>query len=109
MHKSPNLGLDLQGGLAVTLQAVPPKGRSLPEADHDRSVEIMRTRVDKIGASEPEIRKQGTDQIVIELPGIKDAGSAASLIGKTAQLELYDLEGSVTGPSRDINGQPVAS
>ena len=109
VHKEPKLGLDLQGGLAVTLQAVPPRGRSLTEADLDRSIEIMRNRVDKIGVSEPEIRKQGEDQIVIELPGIKDPGSAAALIGKTATLELYDLETSVTGPSRDINGQPVAA
>ncbi|MDQ3894773.1 MAG: protein translocase subunit SecD, partial [Actinomycetota bacterium] len=44
----------------------------------------------------------------IELPGIRDPATAASLIGKTAQLELYDLETSVTGPSADISGQPRA-
>ena len=107
VHKSPTLGLDLQGGLEVTLQAVPPPDRDLTEQDLDRSVDIMRNRVDKLGVTEPEIRKQGSDQIVIQLPGVKDPQAAAEIIGKTAQLELYDLETSLTGPSVSIRGEPV--
>ena len=42
----PTLGLDLQGGLEVTLQAVPPPNRPLQESDLNRSVEILRDRVD---------------------------------------------------------------
>jgi SecD/SecF fusion protein len=106
IHKSPTLGLDLQGGLEVVLKAVPEKNQKLQESDLDRSVEIMRSRVDKIGVSEPEIRKQGSDQIVIELPGVHDQARAAELIGKTAKLELYDLQADLTGPSRDIQGNP---
>ena len=107
LHKKPTLGLDLQGGLEVTLQAVPPPNRSLTKDDLSRSVDIMRNRVDKLGVSEPNITKQGSDQIVIELPGVKDAEAAARIIGTTAQLELYDLETSLTGPSISIQGQPV--
>ncbi len=107
LHKSPTLGLDLQGGLEVTLQAVPPPDRDLTEEDLDRSVDIMRNRVDKLGVSEPEIRTQGDDQIVIQLPGVENPEAAAEIIGTTAQLELYDLESSVTGPSVDIRGEPV--
>jgi SecD/SecF fusion protein len=109
IHQTPNLGLDLQGGLEVVLKAVPDKNKKLTQSDLDRSISIMRNRVDKLGVSEPEIRKQGDDQIVIELPGIKDPEAAAALIGKTAQLELYDLETSVYGPSRDVNGQPQST
>ena len=65
-------GLDLQGGLEVVLKAQPPKGHKLTPADLDRSVSIMRNRVDKLGVSEPEIRKQGSDQIVIQLAGVHD-------------------------------------
>ncbi len=104
VHKKPTLGLDLQGGLEVVLQAVPPKGHKLTAEDIDRSVEIMRNRVDKLGVSEPEIRKQGSNQIVIELAGVHDPRQAAQIIGKTARLELYDLETSVTGPSRGALG-----
>ena len=107
-HKEATLGLDLQGGLEVTLQAVPPKDRDLTSEDLDRSVEIMRSRVDRLGVAEPEIRTQGDDQIAIQLPGVKDPAAAAQIIGKTAQLELYDLETSLTGPSIDATGNPVA-
>ncbi|HZQ66709.1 MAG TPA: protein translocase subunit SecD [Gaiellaceae bacterium] len=108
-HKKTKLGLDLQGGLEVVLQAVPPKGHKITSEDLDRSVSIMRNRVDKLGVSEPEIRKQGSDQIVIELPGVKNPKQAFDLIGKTAQLELFDLEADLTGPSIDAQGFPVAT
>jgi SecD/SecF fusion protein len=107
IHQKPTLGLDLQGGLEVTLQAVPPPNRSLTKEDLNRSVDIMRNRVDKLGVTEPEIRTQGDDQIVIQLPGVKDPEAAAEIIGTTAQLELYDLETSLVGPSISIQGQPV--
>jgi SecD/SecF fusion protein len=98
-HKKPTLGLDLQGGLEVVLKAVPPKGHKLSSQDIDRSIDIMRRRIDKLGVSEPEIRKQGSNQIIIQLAGIHDPGTAAKLIGKTAVLEFYDFEADVTGPS----------
>src|SRR3984893_6121809 len=108
LHKKPTLGLDLQGGLEVVLKAGPPRGHQLTAADLDRSVAIMRDRIDKLGVSEPEIRKQGSDQIVIELAGVHDPAAAARLIGKTAQLEFYDLEGDLTGPSiSGIQGNPI--
>ena len=107
IHQKPTLGLDLQGGLEVTLQAVPPPNRELTKEDLDRSVDIMRNRVDKLGVTEPEIRTQGSNQIVIQLPGVKDPEAAAQIIGTTAQLELYDLETSLVGPSISIRGEPV--
>jgi SecD/SecF fusion protein len=108
-HKKARLGLDLQGGLEVVLKAVPPKGHKITTDDLDRSVSIMRNRIDKLGVSEPEIRKQGSDQIVIQLAGVHDPKKAAELIGKTAQLELFDLEADLTGPSISSQGFPVAS
>jgi SecD/SecF fusion protein len=107
VHKSPNLGLDLQGGLEVVLQAQPPKGRKLTGADLDRSVSIIRDRIDKLGVSETEVRKQGSDQIVIQLPGVTDPDRATQIIGKTAQLELYKFEANLLGPSRSPQGDPV--
>jgi SecD/SecF fusion protein len=110
VEKKPTLGLDLQGGLEVVLKAVPPKGHKLTSEDLDRSIDIMRKRIDKLGVSEPEIRKQGSNQIVIQLAGVHNAAEAAKLIGKTAQLEFYDFEGDLTGPSVSALGQvPQAS
>jgi len=99
LHDKATLGLDLQGGLEVTLKAVPPPNRPLQKSDLDRSVEILRDRVDRLGVAEPEIRKQGNDQIVIDLPGVKDPARVISILGQTAQLELFDLEANLAPPS----------
>jgi SecD/SecF fusion protein len=110
LEQRPTLGLDLQGGLEVTLQAVPPRDRDLSKEDLDRSVSIMRDRVDKLGVAEPEIRTQGDDQISIQLPGVKDPAAAAAIIGKTAQLELFDLQANLVAPSIDVRTrQPIAT
>jgi SecD/SecF fusion protein len=110
VHRKATLGLDLQGGLEVVLKAVPPKGHQLTSDDLDRSISIMRNRIDKLGVSEPEIRKQGSNQIVIQLAGVHDPATAAKLIGKTAVLEFYDFEADLTGPSVSGLAQvPVAT
>jgi SecD/SecF fusion protein len=108
VYKKPVLGLDLQGGLEVVLQAKAPKGHTLTSEDLDRSVSIMQSRLNKFGVSEPEIRKQGSNQIVIQLAGVHDPAAAAALIGKTAQLLFFDFETDLTGPSK-VNGNPVAT
>ena len=110
IQKKPTLGLDLQGGLEVVLKAVPPENRpryKIQPSDLDRSMTIMRNRIDRLGVSEPEIRKQGNDQIVIQLAGVKDPRQAADLIGKTAQLQFYDLEADIAFPSKSPSGQIV--
>jgi SecD/SecF fusion protein len=104
VHQKPVLGLDLQGGLEVVLKGIPPENQQLRESDLDRSVGIIRDRIDKLGVAEPEIRKQGTDQIAVQLPGVKDPDRVKEIIGSTAKLELYDLQTSLTGPSIDANG-----
>src|SRR3954463_5549614 len=106
-HKKVTLGLDLQGGLEVVLKAVPPLHKTCDAACMDRSVGIMRSRIDKLGVSEPEIRKQGSNQIVIQLAGVHDVNKAAEIIGTTAQLQFYDLEVDTVGPSNNA-GQVVA-
>jgi len=108
-HRGIKKGLDLQGGLEVVLKAQPPKGHKLTSADLSRSVAIMRSRVDKLGVASPEIRTQGSDEIVIQLAGVHNVNQAAAIIGKTAQLELYDLVPALVGPSVTASGsQPVA-
>jgi SecD/SecF fusion protein len=108
VYQKPTLGLDLQGGLEVTLQAVPPPNRPLQKSDLDRSVGILRNRVDRLGVSEPEIRTQGNNQIVIDLPGLKNPEQVIEILGKTAQLELFDLEANLVPPSIGAQRFPIA-
>jgi preprotein translocase subunit SecD len=63
----------------------------------DQALETIRNRIDQFGVAEPDIRRQGENRILIQLPGIKDTQRAKDLIGKTAQLEfkLVDETGSV--------------
>jgi preprotein translocase subunit SecD len=63
----------------------------------DQALEIIRNRVDQFGVSEPEITLQGTDQILVQLPGVRDPQRAINLIGQTALLEfkLLDEEGNI--------------
>ena len=80
------------------------------EVDHikrlavDQALETIRNRIDQFGVSEPDIRLQGHNRILIQLPGISDTERAKQLIGKTAQLEfkLVDDTGDVTAAA---NGQ----
>ena len=85
----PKLGLDLQGGLSVVLTA-----RGKTSADVlDRTVEIIRNRVDSLGAQEPDISRSGTENIIVQLPGINDPERALEIIGKTAQLRFREAKG----------------
>ena len=108
-HKKVRLGLDLQGGLEVVLKAVPPRNQQVSANGMNTAISIMRNRVDSLGVSEPEIRKQGNNQIVIELAGVHDPAKAAKIIGTTAQLQFYDFENDLAAPSTDASGNPVAN
>ena len=54
----------------------------------DQALETIRNRIDQFGVAEPTIHRQGTNEIVVQLPGIKDPKRAIEIIGKTAQLEF---------------------
>jgi preprotein translocase subunit SecD len=79
----PLLGLDLQGGVSVVLK---PKGT--PESSAiDEAISIIRQRIDALGVAEPEITRQG-DNILIQIPGVKDKDRAIELVGQTAELQF---------------------
>jgi SecD/SecF fusion protein len=109
IHKKPTLGLDLQGGLEVVLKAVPPKGQQVTPDGMSVAQSIIQNRVNKLGLSSPDVRKQGKDQLVVQLAGVHNAAQAAALLGRTAQLMMFDFEADLTGPSTNATGQPVAT
>ena len=78
---TPLLGLDLQGGASVVLQ---PQGK-VDSGILNQAISIIRKRVDALGVAEPNIDRQGNN-VVIELPGIKDPARALQVVGQTAQL-----------------------
>lgn len=81
---SPVLGLDLQGGIEVRLQ---PVGKAKSNDVLDKAVDIIRNRVNGLGVAETEVKRDG-NQIVVDLPGVKDRDKARGLVGKTAELRF---------------------
>ena len=86
-----NLGLDLQGGLAVILEAQDTARAPRTAEGMSKAVEIIQDRVNRLGVAEPEIQQQGEWKISVQLPGVKDPEQALSVIGRTAVLEFYDV------------------
>ena len=82
---TPQLGLDLQGGLSIIL--APEAGQEVDPEVLDQTVEIIRSRVDALGVAEPEITRQ-EDIIEVQLPGIENREQAREIIGRTAQLQM---------------------
>jgi SecD/SecF fusion protein len=97
--KSTVLGLDLRGGTQLVYQARPtPQTPTVTPDAIERAINIIRTRTDKFGVSEPEISRLGQDEIQVGLPNVQNAQQAIDQIGTTAQLYFYDFEANVIPP-----------
>ena len=83
LNYQPVLGLDLQGGLSVVYAPA----HKVSQATLEETISIIRNRVDGLGVSEPNISQQGND-IVVQLPGVKNTAQALKVIGQTAQLRF---------------------
>lgn len=66
----------------------------------NQSIQVIRNRVDEFGVSEPAIASQGTDRVVVELPGIREVDRAKQLIGRTAKLEFKIADDKSMPPSQ---------
>src|SRR5829696_581892 len=87
LTKETKLGLDLQGGVQLVYEGKPTKQQPTVTQDGlERALDIMRSRVDSLGVSEPELQRSGNDQIDVSLPGIADPDRAVDIVGTTAQL-----------------------
>ncbi|HZC59136.1 MAG TPA: protein translocase subunit SecD [Chthoniobacterales bacterium] len=91
-----HLGLDLQGGTSFLVRLVPPvpeqggAPRTITPEMQEQAVEVIRKRVDEFGVSEPVITKQGTDHILVQIPGLNAAQieTARQQLQKVAKLEF---------------------
>lgn len=87
-----NLGLDIQGGLSVVLTADTEDGTEVTSEQMEDSRTIIENRVNALGASESTVQVQGTDQILVQIPGLEDSEDALKTIGSTGQLVFASLE-----------------
>lgn len=106
------LGLDLQGGTQLTLQA---DMSNIPPDQRDNAmkgvVNVMERRVNAYGVAEPQIQTRGNDRVIVQLPGVRDIEEAKKLIGQTAKLEFKEMDATgqwVPATGTLDNGQTVA-
>jgi preprotein translocase subunit SecD len=92
------LGLDLQGGLQVTLEARPPEGVSVDDRLLSGTRDTLERRVNALGVSEPLVQTRGDSQIVVELPGVQDPDQAIEVLQDTALLEIINTNGQALPP-----------
>ncbi|MBA3450363.1 MAG: protein translocase subunit SecD [Chloroflexia bacterium] len=96
-------GLDLQGGLQVVLQARPVAGQSLDGETLEGTRQTLERRVNGLGVSEPLIQTRGSDQIIVELPGVADPQEAIGILQQTALLEIVDPLGQYLPPGTIVD------
>jgi len=104
LNKVVNLGLDLQGGVRLVLEA---EGvADMTPADQTKTIEqvitILSNRIDQYGLANAEIRRFGGERILINLPGAADPEEARRLIGQTALLEFRRVIQAGSSPLDDL-------
>jgi SecD/SecF fusion protein len=106
-NKPTRLGLDLKGGVELVYQGTPTgQVKTVSGGDIERSIEIIRQRIDKLGVSEPEVSRLGSTEISVSLPDVTNAQRAIEQVGTTAQLFFYDWEPNLIGRESAIGGNP---
>ncbi|MFF3484673.1 protein translocase subunit SecD [Streptomyces sp. NPDC002701] len=100
------LGLDLRGGTQIVLET---RDSPTAEADSvatDRTLEVLRHRIDALGVTEPTIARSGDHRIIVELPGVQDPREAADVLGRTAQLAFHPVLGTAGAGDAPPGSQP---
>lgn len=81
-------GLDVQlAGSSMTVRLTEAEMQRLALDSVEQNVSTLRNRVNALGVAEPVIQRQGTDRIIVELPGVQDTAQAKRVLGATATLE----------------------
>jgi protein-export membrane protein SecD/preprotein translocase SecF subunit len=83
-------GLDLQGGLQVVLEADLAENQELPEGSMEAARIVVDNRVNGLGVTEPLVQLQGSNRMIVELPGISNPDLAIRTIRETGLLEFVD-------------------
>jgi preprotein translocase subunit SecD len=88
----PDLGLreqDVAGGeLRLVAGLKPEAQKRIQDGAVQQNITILRNRVNELGVSEPIIQQQGSDRVVVQLPGVQDTARAKDIIGRVATLEI---------------------
>jgi SecD/SecF fusion protein len=101
------LGLDLRGGTQIVLEASDTARQRVDRDTVDRTLEVLRRRVDQLGVTEPTLQRSGDRRVIVELPGIYDPAEAVKVIGRTAQLAFYPVLATLESGQKAAAGELV--
>ena len=96
VNVKPNLGLDLRGGAQFIFEAEGTEQTPASAENVDKTLEVLRGRVDALGVAESTLARQGENRILVELPGVtndEEAQEAEDRIGSTAKLTIHEVIG----------------
>ncbi len=85
-------GLDVRGGVSVILSASKADGAAVSAEDMETATAIVQNRVNALGAAETTVQQQGTNSILVQIPGATDADTVVKAIGQTGHLEFVRLD-----------------
>lgn len=88
-------------GQEIVVQLSEPERVATDTRTMQQSLEIIRRRVDAVGTREPTIQREGTDRILIQVPGLGSAAELKAIIGTTAKLTFNTVVGRTTNPATD--------
>ena len=94
LNVKPNLGLDLRGGAQFVFEAEGTEQTPATAENVDKTLEVLRGRVDALGVAESTLVRQGENRILVELPGVtsdEEAQEAEEKIGTTAKLTIHEV------------------
>lgn len=94
VNVKPNLGLDLRGGAQFVFEAEGTEQTPATSENVDKTLEVLRGRVDALGVAESTLVRQGENRILVELPGVtndEEAQEAEERIGTTAKLTVHEV------------------
>ncbi len=94
-------------GATVVATLRPESGRTLQEQALKQNINTLHNRVNELGVAEPVIQQQGTDRIVVQLPGVQDTAKAKDIIGRTATLQVRMVDESAEGRAAERGTGPV--
>ncbi len=79
----------------------PEAARRVQEQAIKQNITTLHNRINELGVAEPVIQQQGTDRIVVQLPGVQDTAKAKDILGRTATLELRLVDESTEGQAAE--------
>jgi protein-export membrane protein SecD len=89
-----------KGSATYRLDIDPERRKTVETQTVEQALETLRDRLDEFGVAEPSIQARGTDQIIVQLPGMDDPKRAESVLGRTAQLEFKIVDEESLSPTQ---------